>query len=77
MPAYAIHSTQCELQPGMVHHDLQLLFFRQLNQFLRLGHVAGEGLFHKGVFAVLQRTLCQVVVVQTGVTMATASIEMS
>ena len=46
----------------MVHHDLQILFLRQVDQFLPLRGIARERLLDKYVFAILQRSFCQLIV---------------
>ena len=46
----------------MVHHDLEILFSREVDQFLALRGVAGEWLLNEYVLAVLQRGFRQLVV---------------
>ena len=49
-------------QEGMVHHDLEILFLRQVDQFLPLRGIARERLLDKYVLAILQRSFCQLIV---------------
>src|SRR5580698_6498029 len=49
-------------QKGVVHHDLEILLLRKVDQFFRLSNIAGKWLFHKHVLAILQRCLGQLIV---------------
>src|SRR5579872_1966007 len=51
---------RCE-QEGMVHHDLQVLFFRKFDEFFCLRCIAGKRFLDKDVLTILQRGFCQLV----------------
>jgi len=43
----------------VVHHNLEVSLLRQLDQFLSLGRIRREGLFHENVLSVFQGSLCK------------------
>src|ERR1700691_505633 len=48
-------------QECVVHHDLKILLLREVDQFFRLSHIAGEWFFHEHMLTILKRCLRQLV----------------
>src|SRR5262245_56276770 len=46
-------------QKGVIHHDLELLAIRQIDEFLRLGRISGKRLFHEDMLAVFESLFCE------------------
>ena len=49
-------------EEGVIHHDLEILLSREVDQFLPLRGIAGERLLNENVLTVLQRSFRQLVV---------------